>query len=141
MLESIYAAQTLLWMMLDEKSRRGCLLRYLVGGNLYNWSRIHLSGIKVIVNDSEDHDGTCHQTAEIHMRSVWIDHLRKEAENEDNDTIPNAKSIEEDAPYPGNMKRAPDELVSMPRGTGHLAGMTNRSSDAVPKKESLGKDV
>ena len=75
------------------------------------------------------------------MRSVRIDHLREEAENEDNDTIPNTKGIEEDSPDPGNVKRAPDELVGMPRGTSHLAGVTNRSSDAVPKEESLSEDV
>ena len=75
------------------------------------------------------------------MRSVRIDHLREEAEDEDNDAIPNTKSIEEDAPDPGNVKRAPDEFVSMPRGAGHLAGVTNRSSDAVPKEHSFGEDV
>ena len=75
------------------------------------------------------------------MRSVRIDRLRKEAENKDDDAIPNTKSIEKDAPDPGNVKRAPDELVSMPRGAGHLAGVTNRSSNAVPKEESLSEDV
>ena len=75
------------------------------------------------------------------MRSVRVDRLREEAENEDNDTISNAKSIEEDAPDPRNVKRAPDELVGMPRGTGHLTGVTNGSSDAVPKEESLGEDI
>lgn len=127
--------------MTVRKPRQDFLLRYLIGGNLHNWSGIHLSRINVIVNDSKDHYSTCHQTAEVHMRSIRIDHLREEAENEDNDAIPNTESIEEDAPYPGNMKRAPDELVGMPCGTGHLTGVTNRSSNAVPEEESLGEDV
>ena len=75
------------------------------------------------------------------MRSVRIDHLREEAENEDNDAIPNTKGIEEDAPDSGNVERAPDELVSIPRGPGHLARVTDRSSNAVPKEESLCQDI
>ena len=85
------------FVVLDESERKNaecCCLRYLVGGNFYHWSRIHLSRIKVIVNGSEDHNSACHQTAEIHMRSVRINHLREEAENEDNEAIPNTKSIE-----------------------------------------------
>ena len=127
--------------MTTKEKPPDCLLSYLVGGDLHNWSRVHLSRIKIVVNDSKDHNSACHQAAEIHMRSVRINRLRKEAEYEDNDAIPNTKSIEKDAPDPRNMKRPPDEFVSMPCGAGHLGGVTNRSSDAVPKEESLGQDV
>ena len=75
------------------------------------------------------------------MRSIRIDHLGKEAEDEDNDTIANTKGVEEDTPNAGDVKGAPDEFVGMPRRTGHLLRVADRSSDTVPKEEGLGEDV
>lgn len=75
------------------------------------------------------------------MCGIGIDHLREEAEDKDNNTITDTKSVEEDAADTRDVKRAPDEFVCMPRGTGHLTWMTNRASDAMPEKESFGNDV
>ncbi len=66
------------------------------------------------------------------MRGIRIDHLREEAENEDNDTITHTKGVEQDAPNTRNVKGTPYKFVGMPRGTGHLAGVADRASDAMP---------
>ena len=75
------------------------------------------------------------------MRGIGIDHLRKEAEDEDNDTIANTEAVQENAPDTGNVKGPPDELVGVPGRIGHLVGVADGAPDAVPEEEALGEDV
>ena len=75
------------------------------------------------------------------MRGIWIDHLREEAEDEDDDAVTHTKRVEQDAPNTRDMEWAPDELVGVPGRTGHLAGVTDRPSDAMPKEEAFDEDV
>lgn len=116
-------------------------LRKLIGCDFNHGSSIHFSCIKIIIRDSKDHDSARHKAAEVHMRSIRVDHLRKEAEDEDNDTVTDAKGVEEDAPNTGDVKGAPDEFIGMPCRTGHLLGVADRSSNTMPKEEGLGEDV
>jgi len=110
-------------------------LRHLIGCNLNHRSRIYLPGIKTIVDDREDDDSTCHQTSDIHVRSIWVD------ENEENDCIPHTKGIEKDSPDTRDVERTPDQFVRVPGGAGHWARVADRSPHSVPEEERLGEEV
>lgn len=79
--------------------------------------------------------------AKIHVRSVWTDHGREEAENEHDDTISYTKGIKKNTPDTWDVERTPDQFVRVPSGTGHLTLVANRSTDAVPEKKGLGEHV
>ncbi len=116
-------------------------LRNLIWRNFNHGSSIYLPRIKIIINDGEDDNSACHQTSEIHVRSVWIYHCRKEAKSEHDDTIPHPEGIKEDAPDTRNAERTPNQFIRMPGGAGHLAGLADCSSDAVPEEKGLGEDI
>ena len=116
-------------------------LRQLIGHDLNHGSRIHLSRVQVVVSHGEHHNGARHETAEVHVRGIRIRHLREEAEDEDDDAVPDAKGVQQDAPDAGDVEGAPDELVGLPRRPSHLARVADRPPDAVPEKEGLGEDV
>ena len=126
---------------LESKMLEPMYRRSLVRRNLYHRPSIQLPRIDIVVGDREDQDSASHQTAPIHMRRIRVHHLREEAEDEHNDTIPNAKRVEQYPPYPRDVEGAPDKLVRMPCGTCHLTAVANRASDAVPEEEGLGKDI
>lgn len=126
---------------MKDSCRQVHRLRYLIRCDFNHRSSIFFSRINEIVGKSKKHDGTSHQAAKVHMRRIRVDCLRKEAEDEDNNTITNAKGIQKDAPNTGDMEGAPDELISMPGGAGHLAGVTDGSSDAVPEEQGLGENI
>ena len=116
-------------------------LRQLVWCDLHHRASIHLPGVEKIVGDSKDHNSARHETAEIHMRSIRVDHCRKEAEDENDDAVTDREGIEEDAPNTRDVKGAPDQFVGMPCCTGHLVRVTNGASDAMPQEHGFGDDV
>ena len=75
------------------------------------------------------------------MRGIGVDHCRKEAEDENNDAVTDREGVEEDAPNTRDVKGAPDQFVGMPSCTGHLVGVTDGASDAMPQEHSFSDDV
>ena len=67
--------------------------------------------------------------------------MREEAEDEDNDAVAYPEGIEQDAPDAGDVKWTPDEFVGMPGCTGHLVGVPDVASNAVPEQEGFGEHV
>ena len=116
-------------------------LGQLIRCDLHHRAGINLPGVEVIVGDSKDHDSPRHETAEIHMRSIGVDHCRKEAEDENNDAVTDREGIKEDAPNTRDVKGAPNELVGMPCCTGHLIRVTDGASNAMPQEHGFGDDV
>ena len=75
------------------------------------------------------------------MRRIRVHHLREQTKNKHNNPIPDAKRIEQDAPYPRDVEGTPHQLVRMPCATGHLVAVTHGAADAVPEQEGFGEDV
>lgn len=68
-------------------------LRQLVWCDFHDRAGIHLPGVEKIVSDSKYHDSPRHETAEVHMRSIRVDHCRKEAEDENDDAVTDREGI------------------------------------------------
>ena len=117
------------------------LLRQLIRRNLHHRTRIHLPRIKIIIRHRKNHHRPRHQTAEIHVRRVRIDHLRKEAENKHDDAVADAEAIQKNAPDSGHVEGTPDEFVGVPGCVGHLGGVPDGAAEAVPEEEGFGEDV
>lgn len=116
-------------------------LRHLIGGNLDDRPSIHLSRVKVVVDNGKYHDGPSHQNAEIHMRGIRVGHLWEEAEDEDDDAVPDPKGIEQYAPNSGYVEWTPYQLVRMPGGTSHLIGVSDIPHDTVIEEHGFGEGI
>ena len=75
------------------------------------------------------------------MRRIRSHHRRKQAENENNDPVPDSERVEQDAPNSRDVERAPDEFVGVPGRAGHLLGRADVPDDAVVEKHALGDGV
>lgn len=58
-------------------------LQHLIWCNLERWPRVNLPRISIVVNNSEQHNRSSDEEAEVHVGRIRIDHLPEEVEDED----------------------------------------------------------